>query len=65
MNIGKDVLHLIFLTEKIEADMLDGQILSPEEAILIRQCASQLLNAMPELSQPLCTLQLTLIDLLS
>ena len=65
MTISKDVLHLIFLTEKIEADMLGGQTLSPEEAILVRQCASQLLNAIPELSQPLCVPQLTLIDLLS
>jgi hypothetical protein len=42
MNIGADVLRLIFLTEKIQADV---HTLSPKEALLVGQCASQLLIA--------------------
>lgn len=48
MNIGNDVLHLIFLTEKIQADLLNGEALLTEEAMLVRQCATELLKAIPE-----------------
>jgi hypothetical protein len=44
MQLGKDVLHLIFLCEKIQIASLDGT-LSPDEAIFIRQCAVEMLKA--------------------
>ena len=47
MNIGKDVIRLIFLHEKIQMTLLEGQALSTDEAILIRQCATELLKAIP------------------
>jgi hypothetical protein len=47
MDIGRDVLHLIFLSEKIQTAMHLGEPLTPDEAILIRQCAHELLDAVP------------------
>jgi hypothetical protein len=47
MNIGKDVIRLIFLHEKIQTALLEGGTLSPDEAILIRQCATELLKDIP------------------
>ena len=47
MNIGKDVIRLIFLHEKIQMALLEGKVLSTDEAILIRQCATELLKAIP------------------
>jgi hypothetical protein len=43
MQLGKDVLRLIFLCEKIQIASLDGT-LSPDEAIFIRQCAAEMLK---------------------
>ena len=48
MAIGKDVLQLIFVTEKIEAASLEGKTFSGQEARLIRECATELLEAIPE-----------------
>ena len=48
MAIDKDVLQLIFMTEKIEAATLEGKIFSVQEATLIRECATELLEAVPE-----------------
>jgi hypothetical protein len=48
MAIDKDVLHLIFVTEKIEAAPLKGKTYSAEEATLIRECAKELLEAVPD-----------------
>ena len=44
MSIGTDVLHLVFLTERIEAAALEGQT-SAQEALIIEECAAQLINA--------------------
>ncbi len=48
MSIRNDVLQLVFLTEKMEADLLKDHALSPEEALVVRGCASQLLTAIPD-----------------
>jgi hypothetical protein len=47
MNIRKDVLHLIFLCEKIQVTLLERGTLSPDEANMIRQCARELLDTVP------------------
>jgi hypothetical protein len=47
MDLGKDVLHLIFLCEKLEREPL-----SCEEALLVRQCATELLTAIPGPARP-------------
>jgi hypothetical protein len=47
MHLCDDVLRLIFLCEKLEIGCRDGT-LSPNEAIVIRQCATQLLKAVLE-----------------
>ena len=47
MNIGRDVIRFIFLTEKFQTAMLEGEPLTPDEAILIRECSTELLNAVP------------------
>jgi hypothetical protein len=51
MNIGHEVIRFIFLTEKFQTAMLEGEPLTPDEAILIRQCATELLNAIPALAE--------------
>ena len=35
MSIRNDVLQLVFLTEKMEADLLKDHALSPEEALVV------------------------------
>ena len=47
MNIDTDVLNLIFLSEKIEAAFIEGKLISPKEAVLVRQCAQELLDVVP------------------
>jgi hypothetical protein len=47
MKIGKDVLQLVFVTEKIQADLRDGETLSTEEALLVRHAITELLDAVP------------------
>ena len=47
MNVGKDVLQLIFVTEKIVSALRADNILS-DEAAVVRQCATELLEATPE-----------------
>jgi hypothetical protein len=47
MDIGKDVLHLIFLCEKLEREPL-----SCDEAPRVRQCATELLMAIPGPAHP-------------
>lgn len=42
MELGKDVLQLIFLCEKLEREPL-----TCDEAILVRQCAAELLKVIP------------------
>ena len=48
MAIGKDVLQLILVTEKIDGASLEGMTFSVQEAALIRECAMELLEAIPE-----------------
>jgi hypothetical protein len=43
-----DVLHqLVFLTERTHIDFLRGETFSDDEAIVIRQCATELLQTIP------------------
>ena len=48
MAIDKDVLQLIFVTEKFETAFLVGKTFSAEEATLIRECATEILAAVPD-----------------
>ena len=43
-NIRKDVRDLISLNERIQSAILQGESFTPDEAILIRGCASELLE---------------------
>lgn len=52
MNIRRDVIRLIFLTEKFQTAFLQGETLSPHEANLIRECATELFNAVPAPAEP-------------
>jgi hypothetical protein len=45
MKVGKDVVRFIFLTEKFQTAFLDGEPLSHDEVLLIRECALELLHA--------------------
>jgi hypothetical protein len=47
MHLRHDALRLVFLCEKIEIACRDGT-LSPNEAIFVRHCATQLLKSIPE-----------------
>ena len=46
--MDKAVIHLILVTEKIEVAVREGEPLPSHEAFLIRQCARELLNVVPE-----------------
>jgi hypothetical protein len=48
MSIDKDVLQLIFVTERIQTAPLRGEFLSDEQVLCIRECAAELLEALPE-----------------
>ena len=43
-NIRKDVRELITLNERIQSAVLQGESFNPDETILIRQCAAELLE---------------------
>lgn len=47
-NIRKEIRDLITLNEKIQSALLHGDRLTDDEAMLIRQCASELLEKIPE-----------------
>jgi hypothetical protein len=47
MHFRHDVLRLVFLCEKIGIACSDGT-LSLDEAIFVRQCATELLKSIPE-----------------
>lgn len=46
-NLRKEVRELISINEKIQSAMLHGDRISDDEATLIRQCASELLEKIP------------------
>jgi hypothetical protein len=47
MNLRKDVRDLISLNEKIQSALLQGESITHDEAIIIRQCAIELLEKFP------------------
>lgn len=47
MEIRKEVRELISLNERIQSAVLQGEIITSDEAMLIRQCASELFQAVP------------------
>jgi hypothetical protein len=46
-NVRKEVRDLITINEKIQSALVNGDRLSDDEAALIRQCASELLETIP------------------
>ncbi|HSA65727.1 MAG TPA: hypothetical protein VLE25_13645 [Nitrospira sp.] len=46
-NVRKEVRDLIMINEKIQSALVNGDRLSDDEAALIRQCASELLETIP------------------
>lgn len=47
-NVRKEIRDLITLNEKIQSALLHGDRLTDDEVALIRQCASELLEKIPE-----------------
>ena len=43
-NVRKEIRDLITINEKIQSALLHGDLLTNDEAALIRQCASELLE---------------------
>ncbi len=50
-NMRKEVRELISINEKIQSAVLHGDRITDDEATLIRQCASELLEKIPPPSQ--------------
>ena len=46
-NVRKEIRELISINEKIQGALVHGDHLSNDEALLIRQCASELLEKIP------------------
>lgn len=46
-NLRKEVRELISINEKIQSALLHGDRMTDDEATLIRQCASELLEKIP------------------
>ena len=46
-NVRKEIRDLITINEKIQSALLHGDQLTNDEAALIRQCASELLDKVP------------------
>ena len=46
-NVRKEIRDLITINEKIQSTLLHGDQLTNDEAALIRQCASELLEKVP------------------
>ena len=46
-NVRKDVRELISLNERIQSALVHGDHITDDEATLIRQCASELLEKVP------------------
>ena len=49
--VRKEVRDLITINEKIQSALLNGDRITDDEAVLIRQCASELLEKIPVPSQ--------------
>ena len=47
-NIRKEVRDLIAINEKIQSAMLQGDRITDDEASIIRMCAAELLDKVPE-----------------
>ena len=45
--VRKEVRDLITINEKIQSALLNGDRITDDEAVLIRQCASELLEKIP------------------
>ena len=50
-SVRKEVRDLITINEKIQSALLHGDPISDDEATLIRQCASELLEKIPPRSR--------------
>ena len=50
-NLRKDVRELISLNERLQSALLRGIQITEDEAILIRQCATELLEKIPSSSR--------------
>ena len=50
-NLRKEVRELISINEKIQSALLHGDRMTDDEATLIRQCASELLEKIPSQSR--------------
>lgn len=46
-NLRKDALDLMTVTQKIQSAALNGDHFSDDEILLIRQCATELLEKLP------------------
>ena len=46
-NLRKEVRDLISINEKIQTALLHGDLITDDEAVLFRQCASELLEKIP------------------
>jgi hypothetical protein len=46
-NVRKEIRDLISINEKIQSALLHGDRITDDEAVLIRQCASELLEKIP------------------
>ncbi len=46
-NVRKEIRDLISINEKIQSALLSGDHITDDEATLIRQCASELLEKIP------------------
>ena len=50
-NVRKEVRELISINEKIQSALMHGDHITDDEATLIRQCASELLENIPAPSE--------------
>jgi hypothetical protein len=46
-NVRKEIRELISINEKIQSALVHGDHISNDEAMLIRQCATELLEKIP------------------
>lgn len=46
-NVRREVRDLISINERIQSALVDGHHITDDEATLIRQCASELLEKIP------------------
>jgi hypothetical protein len=52
-TVRKEIRDLITINEKIQSALLNGDCITNDEALLIRQCASELLEKFPDRSDRL------------